>query len=512
MRLSLVGALLLGFLVYVARGQDLPRKPPASQGVDPANVLRFVERADTQIETMNSFMLVRHGAVVAEAWWAPYEAGDPHQLYSLSKSFTSIAAGIAIAEGKLSLDDRVVDWFPERLPPEPSDNLRAVRVRDLLRMTTGHVAGDLAGFRWQDDPTVADALACPVTHRPGTHFTYNTPASYTAAAVVEQATGQPLHDYLTPRLFEPLGIEGSWWAQTGDGVAMGGTGFNLRTEDIAKFGQLLLQRGRWDGRQLVPAAWIDQATSRQTSTGSDPGGDWSQGYGFQFWQSTDGYRGDGAFGQYCLVLPEQDAVVAITSGVREMGPTMRLVWDELLPGLHPEPLPPNPTAQAELASRLAGLTVRTPPGKARSPRAAAVSGQTYTLDDNPLHLRAIALTFDDERPELTFTNDEGAQRVPIGHGDWRRTRVDSIAGLTRTGNELVKPPSGTVAIAASDAWTDDDTYHVRLCLYETPFSIDLTCRFTNDTVEIATRQNVGFHAELEEPTRHGTLPSDAGNE
>ena len=306
MRFGSVAALLL--VCCASWGEPLPRATPESQGVDSQALLTFVERADAEIDAMNSFVLVRHGAVVAEGWWDPYRPEDVHQLYSLSKSFTSTAAGLAIAEGKLAIHDRVVDHFPDRLPDEPSDKLRAMRVRDLLRMTTGHTAEALAAWRWDDDPSVGCFLSLDVALKPGTHFTYNTPATYVTAAIVEQAVGEGLHDYLRPRLLEPLGIDGGWWATTPEGVAYGGSGFNLRTEDLAKFGLLMLRRGEWHGRQVVPAEWVDAATSRQTSTGSDPRGDWDQGYGYQFWQSTHGFRGDGAFGQYCLVLPEHDTV------------------------------------------------------------------------------------------------------------------------------------------------------------------------------------------------------------
>ncbi|MEO0531453.1 MAG: serine hydrolase, partial [Planctomycetota bacterium] len=275
MRVLLTLLLLAWTSLFAAA--DLPRAMPESRGVSSAGVLRFVERADAEIDVMNSFMLVRHGHVVAEGWWDPYRPEDRHQLYSLSKSFTSIALGIAIDEGKLTLDDRVVDWFPDRLPAEPSDHLRPIRVRDLLRMTTGHVADDLAGFRWGPGATVERFLSLPVTLKPGTHFTYNTPATYTASAVLQQATGETTHEYLKPRLLEPLGIIDTWWEATPEGVTMGGSGLSVRTEAIAKFGQLLLQRGEWRGEQLVPAEWIDAATAMQTPTGSDPTGDWDQG-------------------------------------------------------------------------------------------------------------------------------------------------------------------------------------------------------------------------------------------
>src|SRR6476659_10029224 len=171
------------------------------------------------------------------------------------------------------------------------------------------------------------------------------------SAAVQKATGQTLLDYLKPRLFDPLGIAKPTWEASPQGISAGGYGLSVRTEDIAKFGQLYLQKGKWNGKQLVPAAWCEEATARQTSNGSNPKSDWDQGYGYQFWRCRHGaYRGDGAFGQYCVVLPEQDAVIAITSGLRDMQAVLNLVWNNLLPDLKPAALPADATAEKQLRS------------------------------------------------------------------------------------------------------------------------------------------------------------------
>src|SRR5438034_5324053 len=337
------------------RGAELPRSRPEAQGVSSAAVLAFVETADRTIDSVHSVMLVRHGQVVAEGWWSPYEAQTPHALYSLSKSFTSTAVGLAVAEGKLNVDDPVLKFFPEDAPPEPSNNLKEMRLSDLLRMSTGHQAEPR---RTPDQPWTRSFLAQPVPFKPGTHFLYNTTATYMLSAAVQKATGQTVLDYLKPRFFEPLGIAKPTWEASPQGISAGGYGLSVRTEDIAKFGQLYLQKGKWQGKQLVPESWVEAATAAQTSNGSNPKSDWDQGYGYQFWRSRHGaYRGDGAFGQFCVVLPEQDAVVAITSGVRDMQAVLNLVWDKLLPGIVPASLPTDDAGRAKLESTLKGLSL-----------------------------------------------------------------------------------------------------------------------------------------------------------
>jgi CubicO group peptidase (beta-lactamase class C family) len=368
-----VTVLFAAVQVALAGSTPLPRSTPESQGVSSAKIREFVEAANQQVDTMHSFILVRHGHVVAEGWWKPQTPETPHVMHSLSKSFTSTAVGLAAAEGKLSVDDPVSKFFPEDGPENPPEKLKAMRVRDLLTMSTGH---ETEPKFTPDTPWVKTFLAHPVPHKPGAHFLYNSPGSHMLAAIVGKVTGQTVLDYLKPRLFEPLGIENPEWGTSPQGNTLGGWGLKVRTEDIAKFGQLYLQKGQWSGKQLLPASWVEQATARQVSNGSDPTKDWDQGYGFQFWRCRYGaYRGDGAFGQFCIVLPEQDAVVAITADTRNMQAELNVVWDKLLPAFQSSPLPANSDEETKLQQTLANLSV--PPGHVdnvlKLPGAAAAS-------------------------------------------------------------------------------------------------------------------------------------------
>ena len=316
---TLMPLLLLVTVRLQAESVPLQRSSPESQGVSSAHVRAFVEAANQNVHDMHSFMLLRHGQVVAEGWWAPEAAEKPHILWSLSKSFTSTAVGLAASEGKLDIDDKVLSFFPEETPPEPSENLKAMRVRDLLTMSTGH---EKQPALTEDGVWTRQFLTQPVPHKPGSTFRYNTPATYMQSAIVQKVTGQTVVDYLQPRLLDPLGIAKPTWEASPQGISIGGYGLYVRTEDIAKFGQLYLQKGKWNGKQIIPADWIAQATSKQVDNDKAPSArnpDWRQGYGFQFWQCRYGaYRGDGKDGQFCIVLPEQDAVIAITAKTRNM--------------------------------------------------------------------------------------------------------------------------------------------------------------------------------------------------
>lgn len=471
--LHAVAIVALGAAPCLAAG--LPRSSPEAQGVSSPGVLAFVEAADRGIDAMNSFMLVRHGQVVAEGWWSPYRAESPHSLYSLSKSFTSTAVGLAVAEGKLSVDDPVLKFFPDDAPAEPSKNLKAMRVSDLLRMSTGHQAEP---GRPKDRAWTAAFLAQPVPNKPGTHFLYNTSATYMLSAIVQKATGATTLDYLRPRLFEPLGIDHPTWEASPQGITAGGFGLSVRTEDIAKFGQLYLQKGRWEGKPLVPAAWVEAASARQTSNGSDPRSDWEQGYGYQFWRCRHGaYRGDGAFGQYCIVLPEQDAVIAITSGVKDMQAVLDLVWDKLLPALGPSPLPADDAAVAALRSRLAGLTLRPQEGSGTPPPSAR---KTYAFPANDRKLESVALERDGGGETIVLRIDGADRRIACGRGEWKR-------GRAALGPMLPDQPA-----AASGAWAGDDTFKAKVCFYETPFIVTLGLTFSGDRLLFDSQMNVGF--------------------
>jgi CubicO group peptidase (beta-lactamase class C family) len=340
-----------------AAGGPLPRSTPEAQGISSQAVLDFVEAADTNVNTLHSFMIVRHGHVISEGWWKPESAEKPHILNSLSKSFNSTAVGLAIHEGKLSLDDPVLKFFPNDAPADPSDNLKAMTVRDLLTMTCGH---DTEPKSVGGGPSVKQFLAHPVVYKPGTHFQYNTMGAYTLSAIVTKVTGQTSLDYLKPRLFEPLGIENPRWDASPEGNSLGGYGMYIRTEDIAKFGQLYLQRGKWNGVQLVPEDWVAQATAKQVPNDQEGhskiGIDWTQGYGFQFWRCThNAFRGDGAGGQLCVMMPDQDMVVAITAQTGNFQGEMNAIWDNLLDACHPEALVEDSATQEKLKQVISNL-------------------------------------------------------------------------------------------------------------------------------------------------------------
>ncbi|MBO3083177.1 serine hydrolase domain-containing protein [Cellulomonas fengjieae] len=471
----------------------LPRSAPEEQGVDPRALLRLVDALVGWPE-LHSVMVLRHGAVVAEGWAAPFAPDRLHELYSLSKSFTSTAVGFAVAEGLLTVDDLVLDHFPDEAPADPGPNLRRMRVRDLLTMTTGH----------PDDPTdrlfatgtwVKGFLAEPVVHEPGTFFTYNTAATYVLSALVQKATGLRLLDYLGPRLFAPLGIEGATWQQSPTGVDVGGSGMSATTEDVAVFGQLYLQDGVWDGQRVLPEGWVAEATRVQVRNDANPDVDWAQGYGYQFWRGRHGsYRGDGAFGQFCVVLPDQGVVVAITSGVADMHAQLALVWEHLLPGLSDGPVPDDPEGRRLLTERLAGLRLDPPHGAPTSPTGTRLDGRTISFEPNTLGIRNAVLETGDGHDRLTVDQEEGTVILSVGHAE---------PVLTRT--TLRRPDPEDMLV--SGTWTSPDTYVLTARFVESPFVVTATATVTGDQVAVDSGINVSF-GPTTAPQLTGTVSQD----
>ncbi|HEY3755530.1 MAG TPA: serine hydrolase [Opitutaceae bacterium] len=455
----------LFLMVTAAGGQDLPRSLPESQGVDSAQVLKLVDAFDHRIKSVNSLMLVRHGRVVAEGWWSPYQSQDVHILYSITKSFVSTAVGFAVQEGRLSVDDRVESFFPDLGPAHPALQLGNMRVRDLLRMSTGHQVDSIGQLRAGGIEWTRTFLGLDVPFKPGTHFLYDSGGAYMLGAIIQRVTGQTVEAYLEPRLFEPLAIRQHPWGLSAEGVDLCDGGLSLRTEDLAKFGQLYLQRGRWDGKQLLSAAWVDAATSLQTSNGSDPAGNWDQGYGYLFWMNKGpGYRADGSLGQFCFVMPKADAVLAVTSGTSDLAGLMDLVWQYLPLALHDAALPENVAGDSRLQTRLRSLVIPGPAGEAHSGQAAAYAGKEYALQPNPLGLQTVALDATPSGPQIRIRDAGGEHVLRCGAGRWERGHTDFLPRISDLWSQKQSK------IAAWGAWAGDTTFVADVCFDETPYS------------------------------------------
>jgi CubicO group peptidase (beta-lactamase class C family) len=322
-----------------APDQDsLPRSMPENENVSVEGIRAYLADLKNNDIEIHSIMVVRNGKVVYEQWLDNHSPDSVHVMHSVSKSFTATAVGFAISEGLFMLDDKVISFFPDELPDTVSPYLAQLSIRNLLTMSVGQKSEpSRVGDNW-----IKNFFDMPITIEPGTHFFYNSPATFMLSAIIQKTSGQLLFDYLTPRLFEPLCIKDIYWEKNPQGISMGAGGLFLKTEDMAKFGLLFLQKGVWNGEQLLPEGWVEQASAYQVESfpGSAidgmhyPESEWGQGYGFQMWRCKHNiYRADGAFGQFIFVIPDKNTVIAITSHTNNTEKEIGLVWEHLLPAL-----------------------------------------------------------------------------------------------------------------------------------------------------------------------------------
>lgn len=363
---------------------------PESQGVDSGGIIKFLEETDRKGLELHRLMIIRHGVCLAKGTWAPYREEDLHPVYSFTKSLTSTAMGFAIREGLLSLEDHLVDFFPEEIPkpeefllpdgslPAPAypsensaksledimDNLREVTIHHLLCMSCGQ---EIETEDMNEENWIHSFFRQPFLYKPGTFYRYNTCGTNMLCAILKKRTGQDLTEFLQPRLFDPLGMGEIFCYRLPDpmGVQIGGGGMKLTLENMARFAYFMLQDGYWEGRAILPG-WYSEMGSKKIETAGDSEGhieDWAQGYGYQCWigKQPGSFRADGAFGQFGLVYPNLDLIIITNAATEQTQSIMDAVNSCLIPavdaGTDPEDIEGIRRKQHILTSRLKRLAL-----------------------------------------------------------------------------------------------------------------------------------------------------------
>lgn len=484
--------------VAAQKATMLLRSVPETEGVSSNDIVEFLDATAKSKTEFHSFMLLRHGKVIAEGWWNPYRPDLKHTLYSCSKSFTATAIGFAVQEKKLSLDDKVISFFPNELPDTVGKFLSQLTVRDVLIMSDG----------MEPDPSFAVAskyydwikgfLSTPILHEPGTVFLYNSLGTYMLSAIVQKVTGEKTLDYLKPRLFDPLGIHGMDWETDMQGINTGGWGLRLKTEDMAKFAELFLQKGEWNGKQVIPASWVEQASTMKIM--QDPNApksrkdssDWLQGYCYQMWRCRhNAFRGDGAFGQFMIVMPDQDAALAITAETPDMQEEINLVWKYLLPAFKENKLPADPAAFARLKERIKALALPVPRKNTES-FASTITGKTFTASSNVLNLQKISFSFSNDVCKVRFQTDTASWQITFGTGKWHEAKTTmpgpSLTAGAIENNSMIYPAE----ISAAYSWKDANTLELVLRYIESPHTERLTCHFHDNKLTMEAEQSFDY--------------------
>lgn len=470
-------------------GKSLPRSTPEAEGVSSQAIITFLDSAATSKHEFHSFMFLRHEKVIAEGWWNPYGPDLVHTMYSTSKSFTSTAVGFAVKEKKLNVDDKVLSFFPEYRPDTVSQFLSDLKIKDLLSMATGQAREPSFLIFSKNDHWVKTFLAAPIAYEPGTKYMYNSMASYMLSAIVQKVTGQKVIDYLTPRLFVPLGIEGCDWETDPDGINTGGWGLRVKTEDMAKLGQLYLNKGKWNGKQILPEKWVEEATSLKryqnpdmTPAKRDSSNDSVQGYCWQFWRARhNSYMANGAFGQFILVMPDKDAIVVFTaeSIVPDMWDELDMAWKYLYPGIKDGKLPEDKKSSDELKQRLASLALPIPPKNSNEAIASKIMGKTITFSENQNNIRSMTLQFKDDLCLLNMKTDKGSYDISFASGKWQfgETAKHGPSIFERAPGSLEGLP--LFKIAGAYTWNEDQSLELTLHYIENVHSERIIFHFND---------------------------------
>jgi Beta-lactamase len=469
---------LICFFSVSLRGQSssgLPHSLPETEAVSSGGILRFIEAAEKSKNELHSFIFLRHGKVIAEGWWDPYKSTLRQTLYSTSKTFTSTAVGFAVSENKLKLTDKVISFFPNDLPGSISPFLAALTVRDVLIMADGMDPDPTHDVASKNHNWVKGFLATPIIYKPGTVFLYNSMGSFMLSAIVQKVSGQKLIDYLKHRLFDPLGISGMDWEENLLGVNTGGWGLRLRTEDMAKMGQLYLQKGIWNGNQVVPAAWIEEATTEkiiqhpELAQSAKDSSDWEQGYGYQIWRCRHhAYRADGAYGQYIIVFPELDAVLAIQSETGNMQSELNLVWDYLLPAIKKNKLPEDQKSQIALKVKLNTLTIQPETGSFTSLTNNKQTNKTYIFEPNENQIGSLVLDIKDSICHLVLNTGSDTYNLNFGAGKWKTGQTNKPGPLLNGTNKENFALQSPYKVTGNFYWKDDQTLVMQLRYLESP--------------------------------------------
>lgn len=448
----------------------LKRVRPEQVGISSKGIIDFLDTVYDKQINIHSFMLLRYGKVAAEGYFKPFHAELRHNIYSVSKSITSAAVGIAIGEGLLSLEDKVTDFFPEKLSQCVHKYTAMMRIKHLLTMTTVHKESTDKSV----DDWVKVFLNTPPSHIPGTVFAYDTTGTHTLCAILQKVTKMTVHEYLKTRLFEPIGIGEIEWESCPRNINKGGSGIKCTTEDLARFGQLYLQKGVWDGIRILPEGWVEHSTARHIDNSNTPMLlDGQKGYGYQFWRiRNNAYCAFGMGGQFIVVIPEKDTVFVSTANtlLYKDGHQMILdsLWETLYPAIADEPIEENDFVYKEMKHRLDSLTLMMPEGRNISPNAQKVSGKRFQLEENHLGYDACEFVFHDEHSMLSFYKGGDRLNVKFGMNQW-------ILG---------SEPFLGLQSASAATWVDDQTCIVHIHILDDVQMFILTCRFEEDFLVI----------------------------
>lgn len=485
----------------------MKRITPVEAGIQPAAVLGFLEEIEKEGLHLHKFMMLRHGAVFAEGCYKPYREEELHMLFSFSKSFTSTAVGFAVQDGLLSTEDYVTKFFAGRDQSRWGERMRRMKVRHLLTMNTGHTDPMDWMFEQKDIDWCTCFLESEPEKEPGSWFLYNNRATYMLSVIVSKVTGKPMFDYLKEKLFDPLDFSKDiWWEKSAQGYEGGAYGLHLTLEDMAKFGIFLMNRGNYEGRQLLDARWLEEAVRPWSDTSGRWGGEYEYGYGYQFWRcSIPGiYRADGAFGQFCVVAPKHNLIFVTNAAEKDLGRILEAFWHNILPTAENRELEDMgqrnggnralEKMQKGLEERLSKLErnnswKNSPATETGECYQGDLDGAEFELEDNIYCLKRISFAKEKDDCRIRLQNGENTDEFLVSAKEWK----DLILRPDLPEEELKRRTfrMGLYEKASVKGYFEKNGVHFDMVFRETPYCDTWYVKLENGEIEISVKRNLG---------------------
>ena len=472
---------------------------PESQGVPSDAIVSFMEELDRDGLNMHSFMLIKNGKTLADCYWPFFSADKKHRMYSVSKSFTSAAIGRMIDEGRISLDDKVADFFPEYLPADPHPYILQATVRHLLMMSTFN----LSTASGDDDWTRAFFQDSREKIEPGSRFSYDTSATNVLCAIIEKLNGKPILEYMRP-VFDEIGISKDIWCiKSPDGRSWTGSGIMCTTSDFARFALLCMNKGKWNGKQLISREYMEAATSAQIDNGTRNGPELQFGYGYQFWCLRDGgFACNGMGSQLALCLPSKNLVLITTADNQAIPNATTPIIEaffRLAAKMEETALPENTNAQKNLEDKISAVSTRLPAGATTTANAAQYSGVRYAMGDNSMEIKWMSVDITPEKCILHYENSTGEHSIILGMGEYIFQKFPEKYYGAQIGTKDTNYDS-----VAAGAWQDENTLSgIIYSVDDYLGSIHLTLSFSNGKLLVNMKKVAEFFFDSYQGTAEG---------
>jgi len=459
---------------------------PEESGIPSKKIFSFLEYLEQKKLCMHNIMILRHGKIAFETHYPPFTAHGLHRMYSVTKSFVSVAIGFMIDEGKISLQSKLADFFPEYLEEPVHPYIKEMTVRDLLLMATPYNA---TTYKVSDKNWIKTFFTTEPTHKSGTVFKYDTSGTVALTALVEKISAQNLVDYLRPRLFEPLGFsKDAWCVERPEGGAWGGSGLLCSTYDLARFGLFLLYHGKWQGRQLLSASYLKEACSplidnRVTTMGPEL----QFGYGYQIWQTRhNGFCANGMGNQMAVCLPEKDLLLVTNADTQGIASDHDILldafWKHVYVNISDEAPGENPEDSAKLKDKLGRLEFPSVDGEIVSPCQNNFHGKKYQFTDNPMKIKWVVFEFADGEAVMKYENAAGVHEIKFGLCKY----TEGIFPEKHYFDKKIGEPSNRgFRYKASGSWFNSQSLTFYLYIIDNCFgTLKANCYFEGDTLTL----------------------------